>query len=99
MTATATRAGLRRPAVVAVVVGLVLVAVGGLWWRDHQRGGEWAHGGDDVDVTAQVRATDRAGYPAALAAAGVDEEPAYAGARQSFVVGVAWHGSPGPDGS
>lgn len=99
MGATATRAGLRRSAVVAVVVGLVLVVVGSLWWRDHQRSEEWAHGGDDVAVTAQVRATDRADYPAALTAAGVEEEPAYPRSRQSFVVEVSWHGSSGSDGS
>lgn len=83
-------------AVAAVVLALV---VGALAWRDHRRDQEWAHGGDDVMVAAQVRAVTRADFPDALAVAGVRREPAPPNARQAFVVQVSWSGTPEPGGS
>lgn len=73
--------------VVAVAAAVVLL-------RDRQRDDEWAHGGDDIDITAQIQATTPRDYPDALEAAGVRREPAYPRVNQMYVVKVSWSGAP-----
>ncbi|MDN4161670.1 hypothetical protein [Nocardioides abyssi] len=82
-------------AVVALVVVAALVAV--VWVRDHRRDQEWAHGGDDVQVGAQVAAARGRAFADAVEAAGGPRRPALPGPK-GVAVRVEWSGSPDTDG-
>lgn len=96
-TTSASRAAGRPPwllPLVAAVVLALLAASALAWWLDRKRDEEWAHGGDDIDITAQIQATSPQDYPDALEAAGVRREPAYPRVSQMYVVQVSWSGAP-----
>ncbi|GGO75393.1 hypothetical protein GCM10012276_25720 [Nocardioides deserti] len=82
-------------AAVAAVLVVTLVVV--VWVRDHRRDEEWAHGGDDVQVGAQVAAARGRAFADAVEAAGGPRRPALPG-PQGVAVRVEWSGSPDPDG-
>ena len=75
-------------------VGVVLTVAAVATVLKVRRDREWVHGGDGVEVSAQVRATDAAGLPAAVVAlggpSGVDQFLAVG--DQALVVRIAWHG-------
>ena len=87
------RDGRRRLLLIGLVL-VVAVVVVVVWLRDRQRDDEWAHGGDDIDVTAQIQATTPQDYPDALEALGVRREPAYPRVSQMYLVKVSWTGAP-----
>jgi hypothetical protein len=76
-----------------VLVAALLVVVIAVWVRDDRRDQEWLHGGDQVSVRARIDSANAAGLGDVLAAAGVPREPGPVGARQIFVLQVAWTGS------
>lgn len=96
--ATGASRDVRRRLLVVALVVVVAVAVAIVWLRDHRRDEEWAHGGDGVDVTAQVQAASRSDYPDVMEAAGVPGEYPQPGAVEAFVVQVSWD-APDDDGS
>ncbi|MFL6174539.1 MAG: hypothetical protein ACJ716_16745 [Marmoricola sp.] len=84
-----------------LLVGVLLLALvaAALLFKHQRREHEWSHGGDAVEVQAQILATSGAGFGDALEEAGGDRDGAIVDAQQGFVIKVRWNGSPASGGS